>query len=183
MVLRCYAGTDATVDLTKIADNWMRWRQAPGGLRVSALVSTGADSGPRDGAEHGTHDGGQVGADNVPDLGFRVARRNGVVVDVAIGEPDPVGPEDHADAFLLWLQSTELAGEWVARSLLQKLYVGLFMADVMRFAGWTTEPWPSVAHQLRKLPGVKTRLLDGRKGHDRKGASRTVYWIPARRRA
>jgi hypothetical protein len=106
-----------------------------------------------------------------------------VVVDVAIGEADPIGPQDHAEAFLLWLQGTELAGEWVARSLLEKLYAGLFLADARQHFGWSPELWPSVAHHLRKLPGVKTRLLDGRKGHDRKGPSRTVYWIPARRRA
>jgi hypothetical protein len=67
----------------------------------------------------------------------------------------------------VWLQGTDLAGAWVAWSLLERLYETLFTTEVLRHAGWDPEPWQSVASHLRQMPGVKARLRDGRRGPDR----------------
>src|SRR5262245_16717513 len=108
------------------------------------------------------------------------AGRGGVLVDVPVGAPEPVDAHDHAEAFLEWLQGTELAGEWVGRSPLEKLYTGMFAVEMLTSAGRSSEAWRTAAHHLRELPGVKTRLHDGR---SRGGKSITVYWIRRRRRA
>jgi hypothetical protein len=41
----------------------------------------------------------------------------------------------------VWLQGTDLAGAWVAWSLLERLYETLFTTEVLRHAGWDPEPW------------------------------------------
>jgi hypothetical protein len=83
---------------------------------------------------------------------------------------------------LLWAQGTELAGEWVARSLLERLYLGPFTTEVLQRFDWPQEPWSSVARYLRSMPGVKVRKRDGRRGPGRQGKARTDYWVPKPRR-
>jgi hypothetical protein len=188
--------------LTRIPDNLIPWRRTPAGQDVSAPRAprdsappeVGADSGATHGVEPGLHhgvlDGGQVGnevgnqvgcqvgIDDGDDLGFRIVRHDGAWVDVAVGEPEPIGADAHAEMFLVWLQGTDLAGEWLARSLLERLYGSLFTTEVLQRVGWTPETWGTVARHLRSMPGVKARLRDGRRGPGRQGKARTDYWVP-----
>src|SRR6185295_5247014 len=185
--------------ITKIPDNLIPWRRAPVGQdgsgprapRDSAPSSVGVDSGAEHGVHHGPLGGGQVGsqggsqvgATDGGEIGFRIARHDGAWIDVPVGEPEPVGAEAHAEAFLVWLQGTGLAGEWLARTLLEKLYESLFTTEVLQHVGWEPEAWPSVARHLRSMPGVKVRRRDGRRGSGRQGKARTDYWVPKPRRA
>src|SRR5262245_6776493 len=127
--------------LTKIPDNLIPWRRAPAGqgvpgpreARDPAPAKVGPDSGAEREAHPGVHDGGQIGADlgtqvggqagadDGGQLGFRIVRHDGAWVDVAVGEPEPVDADAHAAAFVDWLQGTELAGDWVARTLLERI--------------------------------------------------------------
>jgi hypothetical protein len=91
---------------------------------------------------------------------------------------EPIGAEAHAEAFLLWLQGTDLAGDWVARSLLERLYSSLFATEVLQRFGWAPEAWDIIARHLRTMRGVETRKRDGRRGPDRQGKARTDYWVP-----
>ena len=86
----------------------------------------------------------------------------------------------HAEVFFVWLQGdADLAGYWVRSSLLIKLYNGPFLEIMKGLANWSPKSWHTVAHHFRKLPGIKTRQKDNRKGWDRKeGSSPTEYWIP-----
>src|SRR5262249_34536335 len=93
---------------------------------------------------NGVNDGLNDGVND----GFRVARRDGFLVDFPIDELEPVDARDHAEAFIEWLQGTELAGEWVARSLLEKLYTGMFAAEVLAPAGRRRGVWRTVAGRL-----------------------------------
>jgi hypothetical protein len=80
--------------------------------------------------------------------------------------------------FLTWLQGTEAAGNWMRRSLLEKLYVGPFIHAIQEPA----QAWLTVARHFRKLSGVKVRQKDLRVGMYREGGPSTAldYWIPKR---
>jgi len=121
-----------------------------------------------------TNDGGE--------LGFRIARHDGAWVDIAVGEPEPIGAEAQAEVFLGWLQGTDLAGDWLARSLLERLYGSLFTTEVLQPGGWEPEAWSTVARHLRTMRGVQVRVRDGRRGPGRQGKARTDYWISRPRR-
>jgi hypothetical protein len=135
-------------------------------------AQVGAHDGVQDGAHNGNQDGTHDGASADP---FRVFRSRDALIDLAPGERPPADAKVHAQALLVWLQADpELAGNWLRRSLLEKLYAGPFLEAV----GWPPESWHTVAHHFNKLPGVKWRQKDNRKGSDRVGPSPREYWVP-----
>ena len=165
-------------------------------------VQDGARDGDGDGAEHGHQDGLQNGLCNRVQHGalnghhhwqqgggdegtpngtldgegqpFDIALIGDTLVDLPPDRCPPLDAKEHALSLLEWLQETDMAGHWVRRSLLEKLYMGRFLREF----GLSPEPWPTVAHHFRKLRGVKVRQKDGRKGSSRKGSSPLDYWIP-----
>jgi hypothetical protein len=56
---------------------------------------------------------------------------------------------------LAWLQGTDLAGDWVARTLLEKLYQSLFTTEVLRHVGWEPECWPPAGEGSDRLLGAE----------------------------
>jgi hypothetical protein len=80
--------------------------------------------------------------------------------------------------FLDWLEGTEAAGNWMRRTLLEKLYIGPFIHG----AQMPSQHWQTVARHFRKLSGVKVRQRDLRVGEYREDGPLTAtdYWIPKR---
>jgi hypothetical protein len=139
---------------------------------LSHVDQHGADNGLKAEPEPGPDDG----RDDGPDYGFRIARVGDTLIDLAPGEEAPPNVAEHAQAFLLWLQGSDLVEHWARRSLLEKLYIGPFLHAV----GWPAESWQTVAGHFRKLSGVKVRNKDLRVGAYREGKPTTVteYWLP-----
>jgi hypothetical protein len=131
-----------------------------------------------DGFQGGGNDGPQPGNEDGNEYGFQVGRIGDTLVDLEPGQEAPPDAEDHAVVFLTWLQGTDAAGNWVRRSLLERLYAGPFIDDVQL----PHEAWQTVARHFRKLSGVKVRQKDLRGAAYREGSPSTVtdYWIPKR---
>jgi hypothetical protein len=150
-------------------------------------VQHGTGDGGADGVRHGHHDGDDNGINDGPRDGvqngnadgyaepFSLALVGDTIIDISPGELVPVDANDHAQAFLEWLQNEmSLGGRWVRRSTLVKLYESPFLEAL----GWSPEPWPTVVRHFAKLNGVTWRQRDGRKGIAQKGASPRDYRIP-----
>jgi hypothetical protein len=136
-----------------------------------------------DGFQAGGQPVGSNGSGNGLGYDFSIGRISDTLVDLAPGERQLADAEAHAEAFLVWLQGdAEVGGNWIRRSLLEKLYAGPFVEIMAGLSGWSPEPWPTVARYFRKRPGVKVRQKDLRGGAYRSGGPSTAtdYWIPRR---
>ena len=145
----------------------------------------GLGHGPAYGIKNGIGNGFSPGSANgtgretaiEQELGVRLHVIDGVVTPLPPGQEPAPSQREHAQEFLRWLQADEtFAGNEVPSSLLEEGLYPLFCEA----AGFERHSWRQVAHELKKLPGVKCRQLDRRNTGQ---PSCMVYRIPRRQNA
>ena len=109
------------------------------------------------------------------ELGVKFYVVNGVATPFKLGHR-PLTPEDHAAAFLTFLQDHEFAGNKVQAKPLEEVLYPHFVKQM----AWEPHSWRTVARRFGKLRGVRAGQADGRKGPSgcRHGPSPRVYYIP-----
>jgi hypothetical protein len=113
-------------------------------------------------------------------LGVELHVVDGVVVACEPGSGPPPSVQDHAKAFLTWLQGhAQIAGNEVPVKMLEDLLYPHFANEM----GWQPLAWRTIAGAFVRLRGVKKRQRDCRGGDDdRSGPMPIVYRIPKPRK-